>query len=62
MLARRLASPFLTLDVARLETDGWTVVEAGDGQVSGLPLAIEPHLFYASLSNHLRDFGMVADA
>lgn len=55
MLARRFASPFLTLDVARLETGGWTVVEAGDGQVSGLPLAIEPPLFYASLANHFLD-------
>lgn len=36
-VARRIPSRFFTLDVALREDGGWLVVEAGDGQVSGLP-------------------------
>lgn len=32
----RLKSPFVSLDLARIEGDRWEVVEVGDGQVSGL--------------------------
>ena len=39
-VARRFASPFLTLDVARDDEGGWIVVESGDGGVSGLPLSL----------------------
>lgn len=49
-LARRFASPFLTLDVAREADGGWIVVESGDGGVSGLPLALSPEVFYAALA------------
>ena len=48
-IARRFASPFMSVDVARLETGGWTVIEVGDGGVSGLPLSIETGQFYEAL-------------
>jgi hypothetical protein len=48
-IAGRFASPFLTLDVALLEAGGWTVIEAGDGGVSGLPTSIDPASFYQKL-------------
>ena len=34
--ARRFPSPFYTVDFAELEDDTWTILETGDGQVSGL--------------------------
>jgi hypothetical protein len=34
--ARRLAVPFLAVDVGQLESGDWIVVEVGDGQFSGL--------------------------
>ncbi len=33
---RGLKSPYYTLDYAELEDDLWKILEAGDGQVSGL--------------------------
>ena len=33
---RNLGSPYYTLDYAELESGGWKILEAGDGQVSGL--------------------------
>ncbi len=52
-LARKFASPFVTIDVARLTDGSWRIVEAGDGGVSGLPLGLQPEHFYASLWNHM---------
>lgn len=49
-IARRFRSAFLTLDIAKLEDESWTVIEAGDGGVSGLPLSIPPDNFYRSLA------------
>ena len=34
--ASRLESPFYTIDFGELEDGGWTILETGDGQVSGL--------------------------
>jgi hypothetical protein len=48
-LARRFASPFITLDVAQLQDGRWTVVEAGDGGVSGLPGSIDAREFFRRL-------------
>jgi len=48
-VARKFKSPFLTIDVARLDSGGWIIVEAGDGGVSGLPLSIDPESFYAAI-------------
>ena len=36
-VAAGVQSRFFTLDVARLKSGGWIVVELGDGQVAGLP-------------------------
>ena len=33
---RNLDSPYYTIDYAELEDGGWVIIEAGDGQVSGL--------------------------
>lgn len=33
---KNLPSPFYTLDYAELADDSWKILEAGDGQVSGL--------------------------
>ncbi len=49
-IARRFASPFLTLDVTREHDGGWIIVESGDGGVSGLPIALAPEGFYAVLA------------
>lgn len=48
-LALRFRSPFLSMDVAKLENGKWTVIEVGDGGVSGLPLSIDPTRFYTAL-------------
>lgn len=46
---RSLACPFITTDVA-LRTDGqWRVIEAGDGQVSGLPVGAEASNLWKAL-------------
>lgn len=58
-VAGRFKNPFLTLDVAQ-RTDGeWRVVEAGDGQVSGLPPALPPDEFYTRLAKRLRERGVL---
>lgn len=42
-------SPFFTVDIAKLRSGGWIVIEVGDGQVSGLPENADPAAFYRSL-------------
>ncbi len=51
--ALRFGSRFMTIDVARTESGDWTVVETGDGGVSGLPEGIAPESFYGSLPSSL---------
>jgi hypothetical protein len=41
-LARRIPSPFVTMDLAQLERGGWAVVEVGDGGVSAFPEQMDP--------------------
>lgn len=53
-LAREFSSPFVTIDVALLEDGSWKVVETGDGQVSGLPVGLDPERFYMALGNKSR--------
>ena len=50
-VAKRFQSPFITIDVAYLTDGTWKIVEVGDGGVSGLPIGLDPQLFYASLWN-----------
>ena len=49
-LARRFASRFMTLDTALTAAGEWTVIEVGDGGVSGLPNGLDPADFYAAVS------------
>ena len=51
--ARRFASPFITIDVARRADGRWMIVEAGDAGVSGLPATMEWGGFYTALRNAL---------
>jgi hypothetical protein len=43
-------SPFYTVDFGELADGSWTVLETGDGQVSGLATEIMPEEFYAALA------------
>lgn len=48
--ARRIRSPFFTMDIAKTRDGGWTIMELGDGQVPGLPENADPYEFYRRLS------------
>lgn len=45
----KLDSPYYTIDYAELESGDWKIIEAGDGQVSGLPDMLDPVEYYRSL-------------
>ena len=45
----RAKSNFYTVDVAQHEHGLWTVIELGDGQVSGLPHHVDVEEFYRGL-------------
>ena len=53
-LGSRIASSFFTVDVARLITGGWTVVEVGDGGVSTIPKGTNPSDLYEAVVGHRR--------
>ena len=46
---RALGCRFITTDLARRIDGRWRVVEAGDGQVSDLPISVDPMDLYAHL-------------
>jgi len=46
--ASSIASPFFSMDVALTEAGDWIIVELGDGQVAGLPEAVNASTSYAS--------------
>jgi len=50
-IARSFQSDFMTMDVALREDGEWSIIEVGDGGVSGLPETLDPTRFYASLWN-----------
>lgn len=52
-VATRINSRFFTMDVAKVENGGWTIIELGDGQVSGLPDNANLLEFYRSLKEKL---------
>lgn len=52
-VARRVRSRFFTMDLARGVDGKWWIVELGDGQVAGLPQALDPAAFYAALRQRL---------
>ncbi len=49
-VARKFASPFITIDVAREESGNWLIIESGDAGVSGLPVSIEAGQFFGALA------------
>ncbi|SEU27927.1 ATP-grasp domain-containing protein [Paenibacillus sp. NFR01] len=48
-LAKGVASRFFTMDIAKTASGTWTVIELGDGQVSGLPSHANLERFYKSI-------------
>ncbi|AUX42485.1 hypothetical protein SOCE26_039180 [Sorangium cellulosum] len=52
-LAARVKSRFFTLDIAELLGGSFTVIEVGDGQVSGLPDHADRRAFYQELAARL---------
>jgi hypothetical protein len=46
---KNLDSPFYTVDFAETSNDEWKVVEAGDGQVSGLSDFQDEETFFRGL-------------
>lgn len=48
-VATTIRSRFFTMDIAQLENGQWTIMELGDGQVSSLPAALDPTVFYGRL-------------
>ena len=51
LLSKYTMSGFYTVDFAELDDDTWTIIECGDGQVSGLPETLSPHKFYSHIYN-----------
>lgn len=56
-LAQQVKSPFFSMDVAKLNGGGWTIMELGDGQVAGLPAMVQPEDFYQSLYSKISPTG-----
>lgn len=49
-------APFYTVDYAELADGTWTIIEAGDGQVSGLAESDDPIRFYKAMASCLAQF------
>jgi hypothetical protein len=54
-IARRFASPLITMDVAYLRDGTWKIIEVGDGGVSGLPSGMPPEMFYDNLRRRISE-------
>jgi hypothetical protein len=48
-IARKLESRFLSMDLAETAAGGWTIIEVGDGGVSGLPVSLLADAFFTRL-------------
>jgi len=48
-IAAEVQSNFFTMDIAKTITNEWTIIELGDGQVSGLPDKADINEFYTAL-------------
>ncbi len=48
-LAKGISSQFFTMDIAKTTSGEWTVIEIGDGQVSGLPSHADLDHYYKSI-------------
>ena len=53
-LARRFQSRFMSMDVAETAAGDWTVIEVGDGGVSGLPASLMADEFYGAIRGRVR--------
>jgi hypothetical protein len=53
-LARRIDTPFFTMDVGQLRTGDFAVIEVNDGGVSMLPASLDPRELFANLAAALR--------
>jgi hypothetical protein len=53
-IAKTIPSRFFSLDIAQCADGSWTIIELGDGQVSGLPDSLVPDIFYRKLLDHER--------
>lgn len=51
-MIKNIPSNFFTIDVAEKEDESWTVIETGDGQVSGLSPGQNEIEFYDNLKSH----------
>lgn len=52
-IIQTIPSNFFTIDLAELDNGEWIIIEAGDGQVSGLPPRNLEIAFFDHLHNHL---------
>lgn len=52
-IAKKVNSNLFTIDIAELENGTWTILEMGDGQVSGLPLIGDAIAFYNKLQTKI---------
>lgn len=57
-VAERFNSPFITIDVAHLTDETWSIVEVGDGGVSGLPVGLDAEQFFGDLWNLIVEKGI----
>ena len=51
---KNLCSPFYTIDYAELSDETWKIIEAGDGQVSGLSDSQDNNAFFRALYHSLK--------
>lgn len=49
LLSKYTMPGFYTVDFAELDDGSWTIIECGDGQVSGLPETLSQHEFYSNI-------------
>lgn len=61
MTRNQVIAPFYTVDYAELEDGSWTIVEVGDGGVSGLAASADPAVFYGRMASILAKIHPVPD-
>lgn len=52
-IAKKIQSRFFTMDIAKVENNGWIIMELGDGQVSGLPNCADVECFYRGIKKSI---------
>jgi hypothetical protein len=52
-IAKTIPSRFFSLEIAQCANGSWTIIELGDGQVSGLPDSLTPDVFYQKLVDQI---------